>query len=948
MKKMTKKFLSLLISLVMVFTTSIPVGMTASAKTTAVDNEASTAEVVGWGLLQSGISFIPYIGLPASSMTGVLIAKCLGYNTASDICRKLDEISNEIKALSVQIEKTEIEILSTDYRNEINKYCDLITDLKSNTSSFYNKVATVEDKFDPEDTSDLNHKLEMIKLASMSMNNNYADYIKSVIDIYPYISGTAIGYNESLLEMIYKLSCKDAAFGGEAAQIAQSKNAAIVECVQHAYCMAALLTYADLYVSNNLKEYKQLAKEHEEFDFNYDYYESQETFEANLNEINENYADLFGKQIKDDNSNGKLKYVYRSETADKGECFFYGVVGNYNKMMLQNRYYFIDSVDYSKAPVAVYYVPLSNKMNYVAATNYGQVHDKYNYPTRKTKHGDPTGFIKAVESDIKNTLTTTQIKRITQAINNNPVYGTDAETEITLKQALVNFGFSFDQSDAYEYKQRTNEHALECLTSGIEYDEYDDEMYNNISPIGPSLRDNANEAVENADKRTIPQWDEKRYHKNAIWDGPNSDADPDVLNDLQMNYDNTYNDLVVLTFQKITDDDKINNEEEFIDFLKSIKEGSVEPWGFKTLTADLDLSDYNLSDYMTDESHPFTGTFDGGGHIIKNATFNGGNKFTGLFGYTNGSAYVTNVIFDDVNVKNNAKSDCFGLLIGGAKDKIYLQNVFILGGEITSNAKYVGGLIGNPSSAVVNIKSCVNKVNITADSSNTEGFVGGLVGVVLGGGNIENCINKGNVTASAQSAGGILGRLDGGTVENCTNDGEITSDSGRAGGMCARVEYNRTATFNNNTNNGNVTAEKEAGGIVGAMNSIGDRIFDSNTNNGDITANNGDCGGIVGLRENNGSKSKNCTFKNSTVNGKITLVNESGDYYRRWYASKICGWDDARMKQIESDDTELAGTMLDSGNLTIIATTLIGLVSIAIIVMIIVFIKKRNSENAEQ
>ena len=90
----------------------------------------------------------------------------------------------------------------------------------------------------------------------------------------------------------------------------------------------------------------------------------------------------------------------------------------------------------------------------------------------------------------------------------------------------------------------------------------------------------------------------------------------------------------------------------------------------------------------------------------------------------------------------------------------------------------VGSICGTSSGTTL-IENCYNKAEILSQviSPGVSCNTGGIVGCTLGDGNltISKCVNEGNVTANRE-AGGILGTLNAGNVvvENCYNLGTVT------------------------------------------------------------------------------------------------------------------------------------------------------------------------------
>lgn len=216
----------------------------------------------------------------------------------------------------------------------------------------------------------------------------------------------------------------------------------------------------------------------------------------------------------------------------------------------------------------------------------------------------------------------------------------------------------------------------------------------------------------------------------------------------------------------------------------------------------------------TDAEHPFTGTFDGNGHMI-----------TGL-----------QVTLDDANY-----AGLFGYITDGEVKSLGLHNSVITTTDDNADS-YAGGIAGYVNGNCT-ITNCYNTGSVSASSSSfsVSSYVGGIVGMMYGG-TIASCYNTGTVTSS-YAAGGIAGAMNcSSMITNCYNTGTVTfSDSSSSayssiGGIAGEV-YESTITHCYNT--GTVTFSfrtyPSAGGIAGYVNgqaTIGDCYYLNHTPRG--------------------------------------------------------------------------------------------------------------------
>ena len=198
-----------------------------------------------------------------------------------------------------------------------------------------------------------------------------------------------------------------------------------------------------------------------------------------------------------------------------------------------------------------------------------------------------------------------------------------------------------------------------------------------------------------------------------------------------------------------------------------------------TLGRDIDMNELGRASGMWnvatgfvpigDPAKPFTGVFDGAGHVISDLVINRPNAaYVGLFGYA-----ATGSVLRDVGL--NGGSVIGQVRVGGlvGENKGSITNSYSRG-NVTGN-DYVGGLLGsNASGGSVGDSYATGTVS-AGDNSN----VGGLVGVNAG--NVANAYSNGTVSAGANSnAGGLVG-------QNAATTGNSYSTAAVSGGAASSV-----------------------------------------------------------------------------------------------------------------------------------------------------------------
>ena len=266
----------------------------------------------------------------------------------------------------------------------------------------------------------------------------------------------------------------------------------------------------------------------------------------------------------------------------------------------------------------------------------------------------------------------------------------------------------------------------------------------------------------------------------------------------------------------------INSREGLANLANEVNNGDNKSGKIIYLTSDLDLggkfdSDGNALDGniswtpIGTENNPFSGTFDGNGHIISNMYVNA-NKITGMFNYIS-HGYLKNLGIESsyVYTSNEASAALVGTIEYGIVSNAYSDAIL----------KGTGSSAGMISLLTISkLKNCYNKANITSDYKQ---FTAGLVGYAVNNMSlIKNCYNYGNVIGGPES-GGIIGGLQG-RIENTYNLGEVHG-SLNAGGIVGQVFASTTPTLINNYNSGKISS---GGGIVGNIFNGSNQVIKNN------------------------------------------------------------------------------------------------------------------------
>ena len=319
-----------------------------------------------------------------------------------------------------------------------------------------------------------------------------------------------------------------------------------------------------------------------------------------------------------------------------------------------------------------------------------------------------------------------------------------------------------------------------------------------------------------------------------------------------------------------------------------------------------------------DDIGKFTGTFEGNNHTVKGIYVKKDGNRAGLFG---NSDTIQNLTIADSYIE--ATGSVVGGIVGALREGSIVNcnnmktDVISTGGEITvaGVAVSVGGIVGQFGTSNVagnNIINCTNTGDVKAKAVS----VGGIAGVFTGK-KIENCVNKGAINGGIENSngqlGGIVGLTKTGTIISCKNEGKVISagilnggivgtipkecsvmiekcinkgtiqGNGRDnGGICGAIYDNSSSTIKNCYNLGNVIEEasnvSDVSGIISCINQGFTGTISNNYNLGKIIIkgqNVKGIGGVIGYLS--ATNTENATIKNNYYKQGI-VENADNDY----------------------------------------------------------------------
>lgn len=259
--------------------------------------------------------------------------------------------------------------------------------------------------------------------------------------------------------------------------------------------------------------------------------------------------------------------------------------------------------------------------------------------------------------------------------------------------------------------------------------------------------------------------------------------------------------------------------------------------------ADINLTGQVFTAAIIAPDGNFTGTFDGGNHVITNFTINGDSKL-GFFGVNYGS--IKNLGLENFIIRSSPGAYNVGGLAGVNESTGHINNCHSSGNvRVRSNSQQIGGVAGTNIGVVTgsfstgtvsgdarsfylgglvgnNFWGTISKCSSTADingGSSTGGLAGSSIGI------IKDSFSTGTIIVGPNSsgAGGIAGELSNrGSINNCFSTSKITGENGvfALGGLVG-ISMSGAAYINNCFSTGSVTGGANSfcvGGFIGKLN----------------------------------------------------------------------------------------------------------------------------------
>lgn len=257
----------------------------------------------------------------------------------------------------------------------------------------------------------------------------------------------------------------------------------------------------------------------------------------------------------------------------------------------------------------------------------------------------------------------------------------------------------------------------------------------------------------------------------------------------------------------------ITTAEEFAGLATLVNSGNSFDGLTINITNDIDLGEHLWTPIGNADLH-FSGTFDGGEHIISNLFIDMPTEdFLGLFGYCS-NATLSNIMLSETYVRAFFNS---GSLVGNFSEG-NMVNCHATGVDVVSTDSNIGGLVGGLVTSSTMLR-CSSQGVVKGLSQ-----VGGLVGTPWNLTEISESYSAGTVTAG-HVAGGLIGTSGfaifpntENIISNCYSRSDVSVLNGRAGGLVGGSDG--TIYIYNSYSTGTATGPEITGGFVGHFGNV--------------------------------------------------------------------------------------------------------------------------------
>ena len=276
------------------------------------------------------------------------------------------------------------------------------------------------------------------------------------------------------------------------------------------------------------------------------------------------------------------------------------------------------------------------------------------------------------------------------------------------------------------------------------------------------------------------------------------------------------------TLNKIDIALKINNVEEFRNFMNEVNSGNTYEGQYVYLLENIDLENQEwdvIGSYADGTTrNAFSGIFEGNNRTINGLNISKNQDYLGLFAYNTGT--IRDIILESGNISGVSRIGGIVSVSVGTIENCHNNGVNITAtGKTDETNVLIGGIV---YSSEKDISYCSNSANLKSESG---GYVAGIATLVGNSSKVSNCYNVGDIQGG-YNVGGISAQAnENTTIEQCYNMGNIIgtgkNQSGTFSGGIVGASHGKII---NCYNVGTIECADSAGGGIAGCVSTEDKI----------------------------------------------------------------------------------------------------------------------------
>lgn len=319
----------------------------------------------------------------------------------------------------------------------------------------------------------------------------------------------------------------------------------------------------------------------------------------------------------------------------------------------------------------------------------------------------------------------------------------------------------------------------------------------------------------------------------------------------------------------------IDSADDLYAISQAVNSGNSYTGIYLSQICDISLAAYSNWLPIGNPNFPFSGIYNGNGHMISDLNISTANSNAGLFGSISGNQEFTAII-DGIELYGNiiATGSGAGCIAGYVMNHSIIRNC-INNASWDFSGGYSGGIAGICTSDAtmtsnqnrldnILIERCLNRSSGRfSQKSDNGGIVGFNYGVV------KDCVFEGEIISNVMRIGGIVGGNNG-IVEKCSSSGKMTMEnlnsahnSGGIVGFSSQYSIIRNCLFEGDMSG---ITDYRSGGLVGMF---------SNQNSGQASIEIKNCLVVGKLNERTGviaGNNNGYSLENMKLNGKISGI----------------------------------------------------------------------------